>query len=81
MNDKLDEKLFGFNKKYIFHQIKNDEITFNDYEESRIIKIKKLCITLDNKNNIIINNNIRFNSIVNSSIYKVLFPNYINKNY
>ena len=75
------EELVNLNTKYIVKNQDNKEITFNDYEESRIIKIKKLCITLDNKNNIIINNNIRFNSIVNSSIYKVLFPNYINKNY
>lgn len=71
------QEFIGFGEKYIFKKIDNEEITLNDYEESRIIKITKLCITLDNNNKININNNIHFNSIVNSSIYKILFPNNI----
>ena len=75
----IQQKFFGFNEKYILKKIDNEEATFNDYEESRIIKMQKLRITLGNNNKIIIiNNKIIFNSIVNSSIYRVLFPNYIN---
>ena len=50
----------------------NDEILYIDYDEDRIIKLKKIDLNILENNTIIVNNKYNFKSII-PSIYKIIY--------
>ena len=71
--------LYNFYSDSIFKDKKLDQILFIDYEGARIIKNKdtRIYINIKNKNTIIVNNKYIYHSIINSNLYRVLFPMFI----
>ena len=77
---KYEKKVYNnFKDNLILKSNKGDILTCIDLEEARIIEFLKINLKL-NGNEIIIyfeNKNIKFYSIVNPNIYKLLFPDFI----
>ena len=77
---KYEKKVYNnFKDNLILKSNKGDILTCIDLEEARIIEFLKINLKL-NGNEIIIyfaNKNIKFYSIINPNIYKLLFPDFI----
>ena len=77
INEKLIEKEDKIIKKMELIK-ENEEIIFIDFNEERIIKIKKLYLNLGKNNTIIVNNKYIFKPIIDLLIYKEIFFEFFN---
>ncbi len=76
-DNKNFENIIFNSSDFIFKDKKIDKILFIDYEGARIIKTNNININIKNKNTIIVNDKYIYHSIINSNLYRVIFPMFI----